>query len=228
MGQHIQQTCIGIGHRGTLVLSKLKIVNAGGEKIAADKLQPLLHFIFIYESCLFALSLCGEEHIQVKLVKFALQCYLTNFVGHFVCHHNHSRQGNIWIVCTYPRIFFTLFIGICPVEYLLLDKFTAVYSTERRSRQIEIIACGNGQEGFVICVSRFFRLIFFCIKIRFGFFIGIFKELFHILTPCAEMILVKDNYIPYFGMYKLIFRLDTAVFIGAEQVLKRTENNDRL
>ena len=195
---------------------------------SADKVKPLLNLVFIYKSCILALALCGEEYIEVKLVELSLHSYTPNFLGYLVGHENHSRQCKIRIPRTFPFGFGALFIGICPVEYLFLDELTAVYRAERRTRKIEIVPRRNRQECFVAGISRFLELIFLNIEIRLGFFIGIVEQLSRVLAPCAKMVLVKDYDIPVVRMDKLVLCLYTAVFVCAKQILKRTENNNRL
>ena len=227
MRQHVQQSGIRKRHGRALVLPEFKLVHRRWKMCAADKVKPLLHLVFVYEPCVLALALCGKEHVKVEFVELSLHGYLPYLLGYLVGHENHSRKRKIRIACALPFSFCPLFVGIRPVEYLLLDELAAVYCTERRSRKIKIVSRCYGQECFVAGVSRFLLLIFLNVKIRLGFFVGIIEQLSRIFTPCTEMILVKDNDIPVVGMDKLVLRLYTAVFVSPEQVLERTENNYR-
>ena len=132
---------------------------------AAYKIKPLLHLVLEYEVGIFFFSLSLEEKIEVKLVELALQGNPPYIVGYLIGHHDHFRQGKIRIIGAFPISFSTLFVGICPVEYLLLDKLTAVDSAERRSRQIKIILRFDRQKALVYCVSRFLGLVFLHIEI---------------------------------------------------------------
>ena len=87
---------------------------------------------------------------------------------------------------------------------------------------------GDRQEGFVIGVARFLRLVLLGIKVCIIFFVRVFKQFFRVFTPRAEVVLVKDDKVPVFSMDKLILGLNTTGLIGAQQVLEGTEHDNRL
>ena len=83
------------------------------------------------------------------------------------------------------------------------------------------------QKRFVYSVTCFFLLIFFKVEIV-VFFVEFLKQIFCVFTPRTEMIFVEHDNIPVCGVDKFVFRLYAARFVRAEQILKRTENNDRI
>ena len=227
MRQNIQKARIGIRHWRTPILTKLHIVYIGGQVGSANEIQPLLHLVFVNKPCVFPLVFGGKESIQVKFIEFPLHGDLTDAVGDAVGQHDHARQGQIRIARTYPIFLGALLVGISPVEDLIFDEFARIDGAERRTREKQIIACCNGQKGFIVGVSRFFHTVFFGIEIGRLLFVRIFKEFPCILTPRAEMILVKNHQIPIGGMDEFVFCLDTARFIRPEQILKRAEYHNR-
>ena len=54
MGEDVQQAGIGIRHGRALILPQLHLIHAGGQIGAADEIEPLLHFVLIFEFGLFA------------------------------------------------------------------------------------------------------------------------------------------------------------------------------
>ena len=83
----------------------------------------------------------------------------------------------------------------------------------------------NFDEAFVVGVARFFAAVFLLVKVH-VFFVGVFKELFGVVSPCAVMVFVKNHQVPHGGVDKLVLRLDCARIRGAEQILKRTEHHN--
>ena len=228
MRQYIQQSCVGIRHRRTLVLSELQVVDTGGKICTSHQIKPLLDLVFIYKMCFRTFAFCGEKYIEVKLVELSLLCDLADTFGNLIRHKNHSRQRKIGIARTFPLMLCTLFIGVCPVIDLIFDKLAAVYCSERRTRQEQVMSRSNGEKALVIGITCFFLLVLLHIEVSVSLVVGIFKQLLGVFTPSSEVVLVEDNNIPVIGVYKLIFRLDTAILVSAEQVLERAENNDRL
>ena len=224
--QNIQKARIGIRHWRTPILTELHIVYIGRQVGSANEIQPLLHLVFVNKPCVFPLALGGKENIQVKFIEFPLHGDLADAVGNAVGQHDHARQGQIRIARTYPSFLGALLVGISPVEDLIFDEFARIDGAERRTREKQVIACCNGQKGFIIGIARFFHAIFFGIEIGRLLFIRIFKEFLCVLTPRAEMILVKNHQIPIGGMDKFIFCLDTARLVGTEQILKRAKHHD--
>ena len=178
--------------------------------------------------CFRTLAFCGEKYIEVELVELSLLCDLADTLRYLIRHKNHSRQRKVRIARTFPLMLGTLFVGVCPVIDLILDELAAVYCTERCTRQEQVMSRSNWEKALVVGIACFLLLVLLHIEVSVSLVVGIFKQLLGILTPCTEVVLVEDNNIPVIGVYELIFRLDTAVLVSAEQVLERAENNDRL
>ena len=143
MGQHVQKTGIRIRHR-RLLRTELQFVHRGLQIRATDQIQPFLHVILIFEMCILAGAFSGEEHVQVKLIKFALFGNALDALRDFVCKHDHSRQSGVGIdTFALPLGLGSLLIGIGPVIDLLLNELTGIQRTERRAGEIEIISCGD-------------------------------------------------------------------------------------
>ena len=125
MLQHIQQTNIGIRHGGFLS-SQLQIIHTGFQISTPNQIQPLLHLVFIDEASVRTFAFGREKYIQVKLVEFALHSNLTDAVRDAVSHHHHAGQCGIGISASLPVFLCPLFIRVCPVVNLILDKFTRI------------------------------------------------------------------------------------------------------
>ena len=85
----------------------------------------------------------------------------------------------------------------------------------------------DGQERFIDGVACFFALVLFKVEIVVLFF-ELFKKVFRVFAPCTEVVLVEYNDVPICGMDELVFRLDAARFICAEQILEGAEYDDGL
>ena len=150
MRQNIQQSCVGIRHRRTLVLSELQVVDTGGKICTSHQIKPLLDLVFIYKMCFRTLAFCGEKYIEVKHVELSLLCDLADTFGYLIGHKNHSRQRKIGIAQTFPLMLGTLFVGVCPVIDLILDELAAVYCTERCTRQEQVMSRSYGEKALVV------------------------------------------------------------------------------
>jgi hypothetical protein len=58
------------------------------------------------------------------------------------------------------------------------------------------------------------------------FVVLFFKQLFRVLLPCAEMVLVENDKVPVVSVDKFVLCLDAAVLVYAEKVLKRAKADD--
>ena len=135
MLQDIQQTYIGIRHGGFLS-TQFQIIHAGFQIRTPNQIQPLLHLIFIDKASLRTFAFGREKDIQVKLVELALYSDLTDTVRDAVSHHHHAGQCGIRIIVTFPMFLCPLFIRVCPVVNLILDKLTGIQRPKRRTGQI--------------------------------------------------------------------------------------------
>ena len=135
MLQDIQQTYIGIRHGGFLS-TKFQIIHTGFQISTPNEIQPLLHLIFIDKASVRPFAFGREKHIQVKLVELSLHGDLTDTVRDAVSHHHHAGQCGIRIIVTFPMFLCPLFIRVCPVVNLILDKLTGIQRPKRRTGQI--------------------------------------------------------------------------------------------
>ena len=135
MLQYIQQAYVGIRH-GRLFGPQLQIIHAGFQIRTPNEIQPLLHLIFIDKASVRTFAFGREKHIQVKLVELSLHGDLTDAVRDAVSHHHHAWQCGIGISVTLPLFLCPLFIRVCPVINLILDKFAGIQRPKRRTGQI--------------------------------------------------------------------------------------------
>ena len=161
----------------------------------------------MYKIRLAAAAFGGKKYIQIKLVKLALLGNPLNIVRQAISQHNHSRQGGIGVVLALPIRLGLLLIGICPVIYLLLDKFAGVQRPKRRTGKIQIIIGSYGQPGFITGIASFILLQIFAVI---SVLVLLLKELFGVIFPSAEVIFVKNHQIPVGGMHPFIFSLYAA------------------
>ncbi len=223
MLQHIQQAYIGIRH-GRFLSTQLQIIHTGFQISTPNEIQPLLHFVFIDKASVRTFAFGREKYIQVKLVELSLHSDLTDTIRDAVSHHHHAGQCRIGISVTLPIFLCPLFIRVCPVVNLILDKLTGIQRPKRRTGQIQIIHGCDGEKSFIVGVAT---VILIHILTVVAVFILLLKQLFGCIFPCSEVVLVKDNQIPVGGMYPLIFCLDTAgFFIHSQIVLKRAKADD--
>ena len=120
-------------------------------KTTANQVKPLLH-IFLVDK---AIIIGTEELIEVKLIEFSLGCYLAYAIWQLISEHHHLWQLCVWIMIALPFLLFCLLVTICPVVYLLLNKFTSRNGTERCSRKIKVRACAQRHQTFVVHFSGF-------------------------------------------------------------------------
>ena len=118
-----------------------------------------------------------------------------------------------------------LFIRVCPVVNLILDKFTGIQRPKRRTGQIQIVHGCDGEERFIVGVATVIRIHILTVV---AVLVLLLKQLFGGIFPCSEVVLIKDHQIPVGGMYPLIFCLDAAGFpIHSQIILKRAKADDR-
>ena len=191
-----------------------------------------MNIFLIDEACRLDFALFGnlgaEKLVDVELVIALVDGDVCrNGVGHLVGKHDHFGQSGIWIFAQrlVPIFFCRLLVRIGPIEHLIFQKLARIERAEGRAGKIEIVPRRDGQKTFVDRVARLFELIFFEIEVV-VFFIELFKQIFRILAPCAEVVFVKDDDVPIGGVDKLVFRLDPSEVVGAEQVLERTEHDN--
>ena len=222
MGQHVQKTGIRIRHR-RLLRTELQFVHRGLQIRATDQIQPFLHVILIFEMCVLAGAFSGEEHVQVKLIKFALFGNALDALRDFVCKHDHSRKSGVGIdAFAFPFGLGPLLIGIGPVINLLLDELTGIQRTERRAGEIEIISCGDRQPRFIVGVTG---IVFG--KVLFVGILVLLEQLFCAVLPCAEVVLIENDEVPVRGVDPLVIGLDAAgLLVHAKEILKRAEADD--
>ena len=223
MLQDIQQTYIGIRHSGFLS-TQFQIIHTGFQISTPNEIQPLLHLIFIDKASVRPFAFGREKHIQVKLVELSLHSDLTDTIRDAVSHHHHAGQCGIRIIVTFPMFLCPLFIRVCPVVNLILDKFAGIQRPKRRTGQIEIIHGCDGEERFIVGVATVIRIHILTVV---AVLVLLLKQLFGVFLPCSEMVLVKNNQIPVGGMYPFVFCLDAAGFpIHSQIILKRAKADD--
>lgn len=198
-----------------------EVVHRRFHERAANQVQPFLYFVFIFEARRLALTVGGEEDVQIELVEFALLGDLANGIGQLVGEQNHAREHGIRIVRAFPGSFRALLIRIRPVEDLLFDELARGDGAERRARQIEIGVGADGQKVFDL-IGRLFqklRALTFGV-LDFGFIFRI-EQVFGFIAPRAVVVFVQDHAVPMRGVHPFVLRLDAARGgIAAEIVLK--------
>ena len=125
---------------------------------------------------------------------------------------------------TLPIFLCPLFIRVCPVVNLILNKFTGIQCPKRCTGQIQIVHGCDGEKRFIVGVAT---VILIHILIVVAVLVLLLKQLFGCILPCSEVVFIKDKQIPVGGMYPLVFCLDTAgFFIHSQIVLKRAKADD--
>ena len=233
MKKDTSESHVRIRHNRTFAACLFQLIDRCRHISTADQVKPFLNVVFKYELGVFllaGLAFGREEKVQIELIELRVHGNLPDRIRKFICHEYHLRQCCIRIFGRlFPVSLCLLLITIGPVVYLIFDKLTCIQTPERSSGQVEVIARGYRKERLVVSIVCFFGLIFLYVKSIVGVVIFLFKELLCVLSPCAEMIFVKYNKVPVCSMHPLILGFDSArLRIYTEEVLKRTEANDRL
>ena len=124
-----------IGERHGRLLAQLQLVLCGRHVLAAHEVEPHLDVVLELELGVLALPLCGEEHVEVELVRLGVQRDALDLLRHLVGEHDHARERCVRVITVggVPVSLGLLLVRVSPVEDLLLDKLAAVECAERGS-----------------------------------------------------------------------------------------------
>ena len=143
-----QQAHVRIGKRWPR--AGLQVLHRRGHVAAADDVQPLLHIALVFELGLCASARCLEKCVEIELIELAGAGDGQQFVRHLVGQQAHLRHCAVRVplVRMLCREFSpgALFVGVRPVEDLLLDKLARRQRPERRAGEVEVRPARDRQE----------------------------------------------------------------------------------
>ena len=218
----------------------LRLLDRLGRVLAPDDVQPLLHVALVLELRLAARARCREERVEIELVELPGARDRHQFVRHLVGQQPHLRQRAVGIplagVLRRELLLGALLVGVGPVENLLLDELARGQRLERRAGEVEVGLGRDGQElGFLF---REFAEVFVHILqaggvFELGLLLGdrLFLALEQFLggvAPCAEVVFVEHHQVPLHLVKPFVLGLDVSRRVAAEQILERTEIDERL
>ena len=149
-----------------------------------------------------------KKRVEVELIELSGACDRQQLVRHLVGQQAHLRQRAIGIPLAGVlggEIFLgALFVGVGPVENLLLDKLARGQRLERRAGEVEIGLGRDGQElGFLLREhAEVFVHVFQAGGIfELGLLLGdrlflALEQFLGRLAPCAEVVFVEHHQDP--------------------------------
>ncbi len=218
----------------------LKVFHRLGRIPAADDVQPLLHVALVFELRQHTRARGLEKGVQIKLVKLPGAGDGHQLVRHLIGEQPHLRQRAIGIplagILGGELFFGALLVGVGPVENLFFDELAGGQRLERRAGKIQVSLGGDGQKlGFLFGQNReVFVHVFqaggvFELRLFFGDrLLFTLEQFLGGLAPCAEVIFVEHDQIPLHLVQPLVIWLDVSGVVAAQQVLKRSEIDQRL
>ena len=211
----------GMGGFFAPILSMSTVVSAN---------QPLLHFARMLDLGRLSFACGGEELVEVELVELSGGRDLADLIGHLIGHQHHTRQRLVRVlsVCRLPLLLGALFVGVCPVEDLLLDELAVGDRAERCARQEQVRARGDGQEIrvalFEALVDQLGDRVHVVVLLA---LVLLLEQFAGAVSPSTEVVFVEDDQIPVDRMNPLVTGFDAAGLVTAEEILERAEAHDR-
>ena len=200
----------------------------------ADDVEPLLDIVLVLELGRGAGAGGFEEGVQVELVELALVGDRDQLVGHLVRKETHLGERPVGVPVVRVGVgelgLGSLFVGVGPVEDLLLDELARRQGFEGGAGEVQVGAGGDGEEvrlsagEFVESLSelvehgRVFGRDFLLGRVV----VLPLEQLLGVLPPGAEVVFVEDDEVPVDPVQPFVLGFD-APALPAQQVLERAE-----
>ena len=189
---------------------------------------------------IFSQAISGEKLIQVELIELAATGNGQQLIRHLVGKQAHLGQSSIRIslsrVMFFELVFSPLFIGVCPVENLLLDELAGGQCLERGAGEIEV-SLGSDRQEFGLFLRKNRKIFIHVCKAGAVFYPGLLyrdrilltlKQLLGGITPSTKVVFVEHHQIPIHCMQPFVVGLDIPGLVTTKKILKRAEIDNRL